>query len=100
MFTTLSELKGHLNIDPDFYDDDEMLIMYLRAAEEAVEKDLDKPLSSLIGCDGYLPFSVKAATLLLVGSLYQNRESTNVAKLTENPTYRYLVNLTRKRAVR
>ena len=100
MYSTLSEIKQHLNLDADFHDDDEMLIMYLRAAEEAVEKDLDRPLSSIIGCDGYLPFSIKAATLLLVGSLYQNRESVNVAKLTENPTYRYLINLTRKRAVR
>ena len=84
----------------DFTEDDPLLLMYLQAAEEAVEKDLDKPLASLIRDDGYLPFSIKAAILLLVGSLYQRRESTSVAKLTENPTYRYLVNLTRKRAVR
>lgn len=100
MYTTISEIKQHLNIDPDFHGDDEMLLTYLRAAEEAVEKDLDKPFASLIGDDGYLPFSIKASVLLLIGSLYQSRESTTIAKLTENPTYRYLINLTRKRAVR
>ena len=99
MYSTLSEIKQHCNIEQEFHDDDELLLLYLRAAEEAVEKDLDKPLASLIGDDGYLPFSVKAATLLLVAGLYMSRENTTVAKLTENPTYRYLLNLTRKRAV-
>lgn len=99
MYSTLSEIKSQLNLQ-DFDDDNDLLLMYLRAAEEAVEKDLDRPLASLIGCDGYLPFSIKAAILLLVGSLYRDRESTSIAKITENPTYRYLINLTRKRAVR
>lgn len=100
MYITKKEAKQSLNIDEDYVDDDELILLYIRAAEEAVEKDLDRPLASLIGCDGYLPFSIKAATLLLVGSLYRDRESTSVAKLTDNPTYRYLINLTRKRAVR
>lgn len=99
MYLTLNTIKNHLNLQ-DFDDDNELLLTYLRAAEEAVEKDLDKPLASLVGCDGYLPFSIQASVLLLVGALYRDRESTSIAKITENPTYRYLINLTRKRAVR
>lgn len=100
MYITKKEAKQSLNIDEDHVEDDELILLFIRAAEEAVEKDLDKPLASLVGCDGYLPFSIQASVLLLVGSLYRDRESTSIAKITENPTYRYLINLTRKRAVR
>lgn len=100
MYSTLTEIKEALNIEQEHVADDSLLLFYIQAAEEAVQKDLDKPLASLIGPDGYLPFSIKAATLLLVGSLYRDREATTVARITENPTYRYLINLSRKRAVR
>lgn len=101
MYSTLSEIKQHLNIDEAFKDDDQLLLLYIQTAEEAVQRDLDRPLHRLVDpVSGYLPFPIKAATLMLVANLYANRENVNVVKLTENPTYRYLLTPYRKMKVR
>ncbi len=83
MYVTLNKAKKHLQIDQDFKDDDEYLIMLIRAAEDAVESNLNIPLASILK-DGALPYSVYHAILLMIGNLYSNREPvsfTSVAKV-------------------
>ncbi len=97
MFTLLSDAKKFLNIDPEIKEDDELILMLIQAAEDAVERDLNRPLSKLVNpTTGMLPYSVKCAISLLIGSLYADREATTHSKITDNPTFRYLVDMSRK----
>ena len=46
MYVTLSKAKKHLQIDEDYKDDDEYLIMLIQVAEDSVESNLNIPLAS------------------------------------------------------
>lgn len=95
MFLTLSTIKHHLNISEDFHNDDELLLLYLQASEDAVSKHIDMPLDELVNPKtGYLPKSVEACILLMIGNLYANRESVAYSTAVEVPlSYQYLIYL-------
>ncbi len=96
MHTLLTTVRSHLNLG-DFHEDDNLLLTYIQAAEEAVERDLNRPLSDMVNpVTGMLSYSVQAAILLLVGSLYADRESTTHGQIKPNESYRYLLDLSRK----
>lgn len=100
MFITLSELKASLNIDNEFKEDDNLLLMYLQAAENTVEKHLCKPLPILAQeNDGELPAEIKCCIMMTVGSLYNARESVSYASISQNPMFNYLISLSRNYAV-
>lgn len=73
MYITLKECKKHLQIDEDFTDDDNYIILLAQVAEDAVAQHLDTALKELIK-DGELPSAVKHSILLMVGNLYATRE--------------------------
>lgn len=95
MFLTLSTIKQHLNIEQSFKEDDNLLLLYLQVAEDAVERHLDMPLNTIVDPKtGYLPKSVEACILLMIGNLYANREAVTYSSAIEVPlSYRYLISL-------
>lgn len=84
MYVTLSNAKKHLQIDQDFKDDDEYLIMLIQVAEDAIESNLNIPLASLLK-NGVLPKSVYHSILLMIGNLYSNREPVSFTSVTKVP---------------
>lgn len=93
MYIPLSDVREHLLIDNDFHDDDNLLYIYIQAAEDAVEKYYGKKLSEVLE-DGELPYSLKAALLLFIGHLYNNREATSTLNTYEIPLgYKHLLQL-------
>lgn len=84
MYVTLSNAKKHLQIDQDFKDDDEYILLLIQVAEDAVESNLNIPLASLLK-DGLLPKSVYHAILLMIGNLYANREPVSFTSATKIP---------------
>jgi hypothetical protein len=95
MYLTLQQVKQHLIIDHN--DDDQYLADLITVAENAVCKDLNLySLKQIEDCTGMLPASVIQAMLLLIGTLYANRESVSYGNPTVVPhSYQYLLDLNR-----
>lgn len=96
MYLTIDEVKKHLYIDHD--DDNRYIADLITVAEDAVKTDLN--LDSLCEIEdetGMLPASVIQAMLLLIGTLYANRESVTYGTPHTVPhSYEYLLDLNRK----
>lgn len=95
MYLTLQQVKKHLNIDHN--EDDQYLADLITVAEDAVRNDLNlTSLSEIEDNAGMLPASVIQAMLLLVGTLYANRESVTYGTPNVVPhAYQYLLALNR-----
>ena len=95
MYLDLSTVKKHLYID--HCDDDKYLADLITVAEDAVKTDLN--LDSLCEIEdetGMLPASVIQAMLLLIGTLYANRESVTYGTPHTVPhSYEFLISLYR-----
>ena len=93
MYITKELAKKHLQIDDDYTDDDEYLVLLIEAAEDAVSKHLDIPLKNLLQM-GVLPSTIIQAILLLIGNFYSNREPITFGTVVKIPyTVDYLLNL-------
>ena len=93
MYVTKELTKQHLQIDGDYTDDDEYLVLLIQAAEDAVSRHLDIPLNHLIQ-NGVLPASIVQAILLLIGNFYANREPVSYGTVVKIPyTVDYLLSL-------
>jgi uncharacterized phage protein (predicted DNA packaging) len=79
MICTLDEVKQHLRISAS--DDDALLAVYADAAERYVNDVTGEVLSALQANP-----MAKAAVLLIVGDLYENREASSEVQLKDNPT--------------
>lgn len=75
MYITLSEARKHCNIDDDFHADDDYFLHLIEVAENAVSKNINRPLYACVGQDGLLPATIRHQILILVANLYENRES-------------------------
>ena len=95
MYLDLSTIKQHLIID--HCDDDRYLCDLETVAEDAVRRDLNLySLKDIEDCNGMLPASVLQAMLLLIGTLYANRESVSYGQAHPVPhSYEYLISLAR-----
>lgn len=95
MYLDLSTIKQHLIID--HCDDDRYLCDLETVAEDAVRRDLNLySLKDIEDCNGMLPASVIQAMLLLIGTLYANRESVSYGQAHPVPhSYEYLISLAR-----
>lgn len=95
MYLSLDDVKRHLIID--HCDDDKYLADLITVAEDAVKTDLN--LNSLCEIEdetGMLPASVIQAMLLLIGTLYSNRESVTYGTPHTVPhSYEFLISLYR-----
>ena len=96
MYLSLDDLKRHLIIDHN--DEDRYLCDLETVAEDAVKTDLNlDSLSELEDETGMLPASVLQAMLLLIGTLYANRESVTYGTPHTVPhSYEYLLDLNRQ----
>ena len=96
MYLTIDDVKKHLYIDHD--DDNRYIADLITVAEDAVKTDLN--LDSLCEIEdetGMLPASVIQAMLLLIGTLYANRESVTYGTPHTVPhSYEYLLDLNRQ----
>lgn len=95
MYLTLQQVKQHLIIDHN--EDDQYLADLITVAENAVCRDLNlHSLKEIEDCTGMLPASVIQAQLLLIGTLFANRESVTYGNPTVVPhSYQYLLDLNR-----
>lgn len=95
MYLTIADVKRHLIIDHT--DDDLYLADLITVAEDAVKRDLNLfSLKDIEDCSGMLPATVMQAMLLLIGTLYANRESVSYGNPTVVPhSYNYLIDLYR-----
>jgi hypothetical protein len=94
MYIDLNTIKKHLNIDTEFTEDDDYLMMLEGVAEISVEKHIDKSLTELVDGEGNLPSPLKQAMLLYIGNMYLSRESVTFGNAVEIPlSYNYLLDL-------
>ena len=95
-FLTIPLLKKHLNLDKSFTEDDEYIQMLGDVAEQMVATHLnEKTLDDIVTNNGgKLPAPVRHAMLLLVGSMYMNREVVTYGAANDLPHgYDYLLNM-------
>lgn len=96
MYLDLDVIKKHLNVESDFTDDDELIVLYADAAEQAVQVHVNESIEDIAEKNGgCIPTPLFQAMLLMVGNLYQNREivGTKTSALPFN--YNYLIDLYR-----
>lgn len=73
---TLAEAKAHLRVDQD--DEDTTIQLYIDAARDYIGKYINNSNYPATA-------SVKAAGLLVIGDLYENREGAGEKVIIENP---------------
>lgn len=74
-YVTVDEAKQHLYID--FFDDDIMIEGMIDAAEDVVGKCLNIDIDTLKNEEGNIPSAIKHAIKIMVGNLYNSRESVS-----------------------
>ena len=79
---TLTEIKSHLRIDQSA--EDALLNIYLDAAEDYISAFLNEPSFPQAP-------AIKAACLLIIGDLYENREGAGEKEVKENPAVHRLL---------
>lgn len=97
MYITIDNARKHLNIDSFYHEDDEYILDLIKVAEDATEKRIGKKLSDCIDKTGDLIPSIKHTILLLIGTLYQQREATSPSTITTVPyTFDFLSSLNQR----
>ena len=92
MYCTLELLKNHLNIESDYTAEDTYITHLYNVAEARVEEHINIPLEAVAEEDGTLPPPIVHAIMLLVGSLYNFRESElTTATTSVSHGYEYLL---------
>lgn len=95
-YVTISEARKQCEIDADYHDDDKFLLHLIEVSENAVAKQINRPLYACVTQEGILPPTIKHAVLLTVASLYENRESISPIQLHDVPrSFQWLTSLDR-----
>ena len=84
---TLPETKLHLRVDHN--DEDALITALMDTATAACADYLNMPAADLVVA---VPAPVKSAALLMVGTLYADRESQGDRAYNKNPTFEALLN--------
>ena len=84
---TLAETKLHLRVDHS--DEDALIQALMDTATAACADFLNMDAADLVVA---VPAPVKSAALLLVGTLYEHRESQGDRQLYKNPAFEALLN--------
>lgn len=96
MYIPLELAKKHLNIESSYTEDDEYILMLIDAAEQAVRVHVNDDLDTLAENNGgCIPTPIIQAILLLLGSMYQNREIVGTKTQALPFAYQYLIDLYR-----
>ena len=98
-YTTVAELKQHLNIEPEFTDDDNYLLELISVSEMVVSNYLNGGLSEstytfTVGEEEVvaIPKTIKHACLFMAAHLYLNRTPIAFTNTTEIPyTLKFLL---------
>jgi uncharacterized phage protein (predicted DNA packaging) len=94
MYIQLDMAKKHLNIEDDFIEDDEYILNLIEVAEAAVRVHINESFNDIAAKNGgCLPSPILQAALLMVGSLYQNREIVGSKVYALPYNYQYLIDL-------
>lgn len=89
-YSTLYELKRHLNIEQDYNDDDAYLQDLILVTELAINNYLNYSGSTMN--ETTVPLTIKQASLLLAAHFYTNRQLVSFAKAEEIPfSFRFLL---------
>lgn len=81
---TLAEAKLHLRVINSL--EDTLIQLYIDAAEGWVANYIDDPIPGVSDSPAEAaPTDIKAAILLIVGDLFQNREGASEKEIKENP---------------
>lgn len=96
-YTSLELAKQHLNLEPDFKDDDALILQYIDAAELTVLLDINATSFEELETEpGKLPAPLQQAILLLLGTFYGSRESIVYGVIMQQvPAYKHLIHLYR-----
>lgn len=96
-YISLECAKQHLNLEPDFVDDDELILQYIDAAELTVLLEVNaSSFEELETEPGKLPAPLQQAILLLLGTFYGSRESIVYGVIMQQvPAYKHLIHLYR-----
>jgi hypothetical protein len=98
-YVTLAEAKKHLNIEPDFVDDDDYVMLCVDSAEEVVAQDVCISLSDIEDEQGKIPAPLQRAILLMAGTFYTSRETIVYGQLVHKiPAYDHIIGLYRNYA--
>ena len=93
---TLDQAKAHLNILPDFVEDDEYILGLISMAEQAVRVNVNEDFDTLAEANGgCFPAPLEQAKLLMIGNMYQNREPLGTRNAALPFNYAYLIDLYR-----
>ena len=84
---TLPETKLHLRVDHN--DEDALIEALMTTATAACADYLNMDAADLVVA---VPAPIKSAALLLVGALYENRESMGERPFHKNPAFEALLN--------
>lgn len=77
----LDLIKQHCRIEPDFHDEDLLLVGYGEDAEELVLTICNRTLEDIVGNYGKVPAPLIQASLLLVATSYEHRETVSQQNL-------------------
>ena len=83
---TLTETKLHLRVDHN--DEDALIEALMTTATAACADFLNMPAADLVVA---VPAPIKSAALLLVGALYEQRESQGDRPYNKNPAFEMLL---------
>lgn len=75
LYLTVDDVKKHLNIEPEFTEDDKYLLSLIEVAQLQVGLHLNG--NSMLDSEKEILPNIKHAMLLLIGTLYSNRESVS-----------------------
>ena len=96
LYISIDEIKQHMNIDSEFLVDDLLIARYIQSAQEALERNIDRPLSDFEDEYGNLPEGLLQAIRFMVANYYANRENIAFTNAVNLPfSYQYLVDLYR-----
>ena len=84
---TLQETKLHLRVDHN--DEDALIEALMTTATAACADYLNMEAADLVVA---VPAPIKSAALLLIGTLYEQRESVGERPYNRNPTFEALLN--------
>ncbi len=77
---SLATIKAHLRLDPASTSEDALLYLFAGSAAENASAFTGIDFSTIYE----IPFSIKAAMLLIIGDLWENREAQQPVQLHQN----------------